>query len=200
LICDDASPDQRSQEHVVRIAQQAAAERELLYMRRESNAGFPAPANDAFAAAAPSDVVLLNSDTVVADGWLEGLREAVYVDPAIATATALTNHGTILSVPERGVSRSALPDGWSIEDAAGAVRAHSLRLRPRLLTAVGHCVYVRRSALELAGGGLTLRSRRDMKKRSISPSVASRPGCCTSPPTTSWSSITGAPASPSTAP
>ncbi len=152
LICDDASPDRRSQEHAEQIAQQASPERELLYMRRESNVGFPATANDAFAAAAPADVVLLNSDTVVAAGWLAGLREAAYVDPAIATATPLTNHGTILSVPERGVSRSALSAGWSIEDAAATVRARSLRLRPRLLTAVGHCVYVRRSALELAGG------------------------------------------------
>lgn len=151
LICDDASPDRRSREHVEQIAQQASSERELRYMRRESNLGFPAAANDAFAAAAPADVVLLNSDTVVADGWLVGLREAAYVDPSVATATPLTNHGTILSVPERGVSRSALPDGWSIEDAAAAVRAQSLRLRPRLLTAVGHCVYVRRSAVELAG-------------------------------------------------
>ncbi len=116
MICDDASPDRRSREHVGQIAQQAAAERELLYMRRESNDGFPATANGAFAAAAPADVVLLNSDTVVADGWLGGLREAAYVDPVIATATA---------------------------------------------------------------GGLTLRSRADMEKRSTSPSGASRPGCCT---------------------
>ncbi len=152
LIYDDASPDRRSEEHVEQIARQASPERELLYLRRESNAGFPATANGAFAAAAPADVVLLNSDTIVADGWLEGLRKAAYVDPAIATATPLTNHGTILSVPERGVSRSALPEGWTIGDAAAAVRARSLRLRPRLLTAVGHCVYVRRSALELAGG------------------------------------------------
>ena len=31
------------------------------------------------------------------------------------------------------------------------MRGGAARLRPRLLTAVGHCVYVRRSALELVG-------------------------------------------------
>lgn len=152
LICDDASPDRRSQEHVGQIAREASAEHELLYMRHAVNVGFPATANAAFASAAPADVVLLNSDCVVAHGWLEGLREAAYVDQAVATATALTNHGTIVSVPERGVSTPTLPEGWSIEAAAAAVRSRSLRLRPRLLTAVGHCVYLRRSALELVSG------------------------------------------------
>src|SRR5205807_1125591 len=33
-----------------------------------------------------------------------------------------------------------------------AVRAASPRLRPRLPSAVGHCVYIRREALDLVGG------------------------------------------------
>jgi glycosyltransferase involved in cell wall biosynthesis len=150
LVCDDASPDGRSRDFVARVGEAATTEHELLYMRHERNLGFPANANTAFAVAAPADVVILNSDVVVAAGWLEGLREAVYSDSRIATATAMTNHGSLASVPERRPS-AQLPPEWSLDVASEAVRAKSLRLRPRLPTAIGHCIYVRRHALELVG-------------------------------------------------
>ncbi len=150
LICDDASPDLRTQEHV-RGLEGARGERALFYARGERNVGFPANVNSAFAAAAPADVLILNSDCVVASGWLQGMRDAATSDSTIATATALTNHGTVVSVPERGLPSAQLPAGWSLDDAAEAVRSRSLRLHPRIPTGVGHCLYVRRTALELVG-------------------------------------------------
>jgi GT2 family glycosyltransferase len=147
LICDDASPDLNSRDFVATLE---SGEHKLFYLRRERNLGFPANVNGAFAACAPADVVVLNSDCVVADGWLEGLRDAVYSDTRIATATALTNHGSVVSVPDR-VPTPRLPAEWEFNDAAAAVRAGSLRLRPRLPTAIGHCMWIRRSALELIG-------------------------------------------------
>ena len=148
LVCDDASPDPRSEKHV--RALDDGTGRELFYLRRAENTGFPANVNGAFAMADPADVVVLNSDCVVAEGWLEGLREVAYCDSRVATATTLTNHGSVVSVPD-GKPVTMLPYGLSLDEAAAAVRAHSLRLRPRLPTAIGHCVYIRRSALELVG-------------------------------------------------
>ena len=150
LICDDASPDTRSQEFVRALDGVQTSEHELVYARQERNVGFPANVNAAFAAAAPADVAVLNSDCLVAEGWLDGLREAAHVDSTVATATALTNHGSIVSVPERR-PQPRLPQEWSLDDAAAAIRMHSLRVRPRLPTAIGHCMLVRRSALELVG-------------------------------------------------
>jgi GT2 family glycosyltransferase len=151
LICDDASPDGRSAAFVAAVAASDAMERTLYYLRQPRNLGFPGNVNSAFAAAAPADMVVLNSDCAVAEGWIEGLRNAAYCDSRVATATALTNHGTIVSVPERGHPNERLPEGWSLDAAAAAIRLGSLRLRPRLPTAVGHCLFVRRSALELIG-------------------------------------------------
>ena len=150
LICDDASPDSRSERFVRKLDGVASSSHELLYLRRERNVGFPANVNGAFRLAAPADVVILNSDCVVAEGWLEGLRDAAHVDSRVATATALTNHGSLVSVPD-GAPTPQLPPEWSFDAAAAAVRSRSLRLRPRLPTAIGHCIYVRRSALELVG-------------------------------------------------
>ena len=151
LICDDASPDRRSEEFVRALADDGGVQGgALFYMRRETNVGFPGNVNGALAAAAPADVVILNSDCMVAEGWIEGLRDAAYHDTRVATATALTNNGTLVSVP--GPKPSAtLPGGWTLDEAAAAVRARSLRIRPRLPTAIGHCVLMKRSAIELVG-------------------------------------------------
>jgi GT2 family glycosyltransferase/glycosyltransferase involved in cell wall biosynthesis len=152
LIADDASPDPAIERFVVSLAEAGAlAEHEVAYIRQPRNLGFPGNVNSAFAAAAPADMVLLNSDCVVADGWLEGLRRAAHSDQLVASASALTNHGTILSVPERNRPLPGLPQDQDLRHVAGAVLDQSLRLYPHLPTAIGHCVYVRRHALELVG-------------------------------------------------
>jgi GT2 family glycosyltransferase len=150
LICDDASPDRRSEAFLGELAAADASEHRISYMRRATNAGFPANVNAGLAAAAPADVVVLNSDCVVAEGWLQGLREAAHSDSTVATATALTNHGSIVSLPARG-RPGRLPLEWTVDQAAAAIRRRSLRLHPRLPTAIGHCIWIRRSALELVG-------------------------------------------------
>lgn len=151
LVCDDASPDARTREFVEKLERAELGEHRLFYLRRERNLGFPANVNGAFACAAPADVVILNSDCEVGAGWLDGLSAAAGSDSRVATVSTLTNHGSILSVPRRGKPAAQLLPDWSLEEAASAVRERSLRLRPRLPTAVGHCLYVRRSALELVG-------------------------------------------------
>lgn len=148
LVCDDASPDTRSGEFVAEL-QRAEPGRALHYLRQPRNLGFPGNVNAGFAAADPADVIILNSDCEVGDGWIQRLVDAAYSDSTVATATALTNHGTIVSTPS--LTPGPLPSEWTIDQAAAAVAAVSLKLRPRLPTAVGHCVYVRRAALELVG-------------------------------------------------
>lgn len=151
LICDDASPDPRSAQFVAELAGNSKAPHKLIYLRRVRNLGFPENVNGAFTITAPADVIVLNSDCEVADGWLEGLTDAAGVDSRVATATALSNHGTVVSVPLRSGPSPTLPAGWTLDAAAEAVRSASLRIRPRLPTAIGHCMYIRRAALELVG-------------------------------------------------
>ncbi len=148
LVADDASPEPATRAWV----EQLPGDREVLWLRQGENLGFVGNCNAAFAASVPADVVLVNSDVVVAAGWFEGLRDAARSDDSIATATALTNHGSILSVPYRNTPISALPPEVDFDAAAARLRELSKRLRPRIPTAVGHCVFIRRTALELVGG------------------------------------------------
>ena len=152
LVADDATPDGGTLELVRSLNAETASGHVVWFFRQPRNVGFVANANWLFERAAPGDVVLLNSDCLVSDGWIRGLRAAARSEATIATASALTNHGTILSLPERNVPSESLPVTTTLDQAARAVRTASPRLRPRIPTAIGHCMYIRRPALDLVGG------------------------------------------------
>ncbi len=147
LVVDDASTDPRlaALPDLLRDSTQR-----IVVLRQRENLGFVRTMNEAFAATAPCDVVLLNSDVIVGPEWLERLREAAYSDSRVATATPVTNYGTIVSVPHRN-KPGELPPGFTPEQAARAVAAASSKSRPLLPTCIGHCTYIKRAAFDLAG-------------------------------------------------
>ncbi len=143
---DDASTDHRVQAEL-----SAIDDRRFLYVRKPENKGFVDTVNLIFVATRPHDVVIMNSDVVLPAEWFPRLRTAAYHRSNIATATPLTNHGTIVSVPERNRPMGELPSGLSLADIDDRIREHSLRLYPILPTAIGHCMYFRRTALDVVG-------------------------------------------------
>ncbi|MSX03274.1 MAG: glycosyltransferase, partial [Actinobacteria bacterium] len=130
----------------------AGQPRRLFYIEHESNLGFVESCNEAFERFAPADVVILNSDCVVAEQWLERMQAAAASDARIATVSALSNSGSIISIPERNEPTEGLPAGLSLEAAAERVADVSAQARPPLPAAIGHCMLIRRMALELVGG------------------------------------------------
>src|SRR5438552_3858730 len=65
----------------------------------QENRGFLVTANRGAAAApADADLLFLNTDTEVTDGWARELSDALDADPAAAVACPLSNNATILSV------------------------------------------------------------------------------------------------------
>jgi glycosyltransferase involved in cell wall biosynthesis len=152
LIADDCSPERELPTLSLEIVRNHDRAAPVYYFRQPTNVGFVENMNCCFAMSAPADVVIVNSDCEVAAGWLEGLRSAAYCDTIIATATPLTNHGTLVSVPERNKPQPGLPEGLTLEEVAAAIGRTSQRLRPHIPTLIGHCAYIKRAALELVGG------------------------------------------------
>jgi len=120
-------------------------------LQRSENGGFIGACNSAFDAAGSRDVILVNSDVVVAAEWYTRLTAAAQSSNVIATASALTNHGTILSVPVRNHASPMVPGNLTVEEVSDRIAKRSLRLRPSIPTAVGHCTYVKRAALNRVG-------------------------------------------------
>ena len=152
LLVDDCSTDLQGLAALEEVgSRQPGSERPVVLLKRPRNVGFVGTANLIFDVCGRADVVVVNSDVVVAAGWLEGLREAADASTTLASVTAMTNHGAIVSVPDRNRPGPDLPPGIDVDTAAQRIREGSPKLSPRLPTAIGHCVYFRRLALDVVG-------------------------------------------------
>ena len=118
-------------------------------LERPVREGFPAAAN-AGIREAEGDVVLLNSDTEVTEGWLEKLRAAVRRRPRTASATPFSNNATLCSLP-RPFAENELPAGHSVGSFGRLVEERSARLAPEIPVGVGFCLYLAREALAEVG-------------------------------------------------
>jgi hypothetical protein len=96
------------------------------------------------------DVVLLNADTRVPDGWLDRLRAAARAEPGTGTVTPLSNNGELASLggPHRPVPMPGPGRLAALDDAA---RAANAGLTVALPTGVGFCLYIRRACLDAVG-------------------------------------------------
>src|SRR5215470_14576874 len=97
LLVDDASPDGKI---MPMLREFAAAHAGVRIIASPSNRGFIASTNAGAAAASPeADLLFLNTDTEVTEGWAEEMRSALEMQPSAAVCCPLSNNATILSVP-----------------------------------------------------------------------------------------------------
>ena len=82
--------------------------------------------------------MLLQGDTEVSEGWLDGLQSVARSRRDVASVAP--------------VSDRELPTGSSFEDTARRVARHSARRRPPARAGRGRCLYLRREALDRLGG------------------------------------------------
>jgi GT2 family glycosyltransferase len=93
-------------------------------------------------------VVLLNSDTIVTTGWLQGMQRCLDSSSRIATATPWTNNGEIVSLP-RFCARNPVPE--DVEAVAAVIGRAGMATYPEIPTAVGFCMAISRTAIETLG-------------------------------------------------
>jgi GT2 family glycosyltransferase len=145
-VVDDATPEPEIAAYLDRLA----GEGRITLHRNESNLGFVKSANRGIGLHGDRDVVLLNSDTEVANDWLDRLAAAARSAPNIATATPFSNNATICSYPFEGWS-GGVPGTLGLAQVdrlfATANAGHTLELP----TAIGFCMYIRRECLDELG-------------------------------------------------
>jgi GT2 family glycosyltransferase len=117
------------------------------FLANTENQGFVGTANRGMELT-QNDIVLLNSDTEVTPGWLQGLQRCLASDPLIATATPWTNNGEIASIPQFCQVNPVPPDAAAVVDVIA--RSGSV-LYPELPTAVGFCMAIARHAIDRIG-------------------------------------------------
>jgi GT2 family glycosyltransferase len=146
VVIDDASPEPAIRRFVEELARAGRVTR----IAHAQNRGFVASANEGLALHADRDVVLLNSDTEVAPGWLDRLAAHARADPAVGTVTPFTNNGTIVSYPRAHVA-NALPWRETTASLDAAFASANAGMNAALPTAVGFCMYIARRCVDVVG-------------------------------------------------
>lgn len=147
VLVDDASTDPDLARYLSRVA---ADSPRVVLLRNSENLGFLGSANRGLRNAGGRDVLLLNSDTEVFEGFLEALVECAYSQDGIGLVSPLSNNATILSVPDF-CRKNDLPAGVDAKDVAAVVRAASRRQRPEIVTPHGFCLYVKAAVIAEVG-------------------------------------------------
>jgi GT2 family glycosyltransferase len=125
-------------------------------IENETNLGYTKSANIGMSRATAEWVVLLNSDTIVTPGWLEGLFEVVRAHPKAAMIGPVSNAASWQSVPELhdvkgGWSSNPLPEGVRPEDVSQLVNNLSPRQFPEATLLNGFCTLMKREVVEQVG-------------------------------------------------
>ena len=146
IVVDDASPEPELSAYLDALA----AGGRIRLLRNHVNLGFVASVNRGMAEAGERDVVLLNSDTVVAGDWVDRLAAHAPAGHKVGTVTPFSNNATICSYPTLdGIDGLPLDETVDSMDAAFAA-ANAGRATP-IPTAVGFCMYISRPCLEDVG-------------------------------------------------
>ncbi|MBP9837708.1 MAG: glycosyltransferase [Proteobacteria bacterium] len=115
-----------------------------------SNLGFVGTVNKGMSLYPESDVLLLNSDTLVANNWLDKICAQAYSSDRIATVTPYSNNATICNFPNlRGFAE--FPQGENVFSYDSAFAFANLGKNIEIPTAVGFCMFIKRKALEEIG-------------------------------------------------
>ncbi len=146
VVIDDCSPETELSTYCRKLASDAP----VSLIVNEQNLGFVRSANKGFLLDPEADVLLLNSDTVVSGDWLQRMRLCAYTEPEIGTVTPFSNNGTICSYPVFPIE-NPLPYQWTEAELDIAFKTANRSLCAEIPTAVGFCMYIKRSCLDATG-------------------------------------------------
>ncbi len=126
------------------------------HLRLEQNLGYTAAANHGLANASGQFVVLLNSDTEVAPGWMQALIDCALSSPDIGLVGPLSNAASWQSVPhalnpDGSLARHPMPSGAALHRLCARLAELSPRLYPRVEVLNGFCLGIRRAVIDHIG-------------------------------------------------
>ena len=147
VVINDASPEP---EVTAWLRERAAQDSRITLLENPDNLGFVGTVNRGMALSDSNDVLLLNSDTEVANNWLDRIRRAAYGDSKVASVTPFSNNATICSYP-RFCKDNRLPAGYDTARLDALCAQTNPGAVVDVPTGVGFCMYIRRDCLAQVG-------------------------------------------------
>ena len=152
IVVDDCS-DTPTQKYL----QQMANKYHFTLLRNSENLRFTKTVNRALQKTKGEYVVLLNSDTIVTEKWLEKTISCFKSDASIGIVGPLSNAASWQSIPVRddpetkGWMINEIPEHYSIDDMGKLVEVISQKRYPRVPSANGFCYTIKREVIDTIG-------------------------------------------------
>ncbi len=123
-------------------------------IENEANMGYTKTVNKGIALAKEKDIILLNSDTIVTNGWLESLQDVAYRESKIGTVTAMSDNAGAFSFPKQSIANPK-PKFLTHNNYAALVTrdiVDTLELMPiEVSTGSGFCFYIKKDLIKDIG-------------------------------------------------
>lgn len=147
VVINDCSPDTS----LTQALRELANREWIVLVENPENLGFVLTCNRGMRINVQRDVLLLNSDTEVYSNWLDRMVSRSEEDETAGTLTPFSNNATICSYPYFAEDnyQSLEIDADKIDAIASQVCLSEKMIE--LPTAIGFCMYIRRSALNEVG-------------------------------------------------
>ncbi len=142
----DAGPDPE----LLHALRKRADDGRFVLLENADNLGFVRTCNRGMRLHTDEDVILLNADTEVSDGWLDRLTRAGRAAPDIGTATPFSNAASICTFPSIG-EEVPLPQGTTLAEIDGRFARVNAGQSIDLPTGHGFCLFLRRAMLDVVG-------------------------------------------------
>lgn len=125
-------------------------------IRHAQALGYTLAANAGMQASTADFVVLLNSDTIVTDGWLDRMIACANDANDIGLVGPLSNTASWQSVPkifddQGDWAENSLPPGYDVDRMGALVASASARCYPRVGFLNGFCLLIKRAVIEQIG-------------------------------------------------
>lgn len=147
IVINDCSPEPEVTDW---LRETAAHEPRMQLLENAENLGFVATVNRGMSLNPGHDVVLLNSDTEVANDWLDRLVRAAHANGRVGTVTPFSNNATICSYP-RFCEPNPLPTGFDTARLDALFASTNPGQVVDVPTGIGFCMYIRRDCLDEVG-------------------------------------------------
>lgn len=147
VVVNDCSPEPALSDWLRELA---SREPRMLLLENPQNLGFVATVNRAMALPDGHDVLLLNSDTEVANDWLDRLVRHADLGQRVGSITPFSNNATICSYP-RFCEPNELPTGYDTARLDALFARECAGQAIDIPTGIGFCMYISRACLQEVG-------------------------------------------------
>lgn len=147
VVVNDNSPEPE----LTRYLRFLRSEGKITLIENPSNLGFAGAVTVGVSQHADRDVILLNSDTIVSNNWLDRIVHCAHANGKVGTVTPFSNNGAITSYP-KVLAVNEVPAEISLAELDLLFAQLNAGKAVQLPVGVGFCMYISRECFDTING------------------------------------------------